>query len=126
MKSAEYLCPKCKKPLRVNKHIILLAEKSDRQKGLLLFEPELGDYNFLKHSSFSLKTGENLRFSCPICHADLQSAEESFSEIILKETSGEIFAVRFSGRVGEQATYKMKEGQITEHFGPDSEKYFKQ
>jgi hypothetical protein len=123
MKTSEYHCPHCKNPLKPDKHIILLAKKTDATKGLILFEPELGDYRIMKHPDFRLKTGEDLHFFCPICQTSLEDSSGKFSEIILSEPNGNTFAIRFSGTVGEQATYKMQEGKIHERFGNDSDKY---
>ena len=117
IKKNEYYCPACKKPIKVAGNIILSAETQSKDQGLILLKPELGDYEILKHDSFKLKIGEIIKFSCPICNANLKSSKENMAEIILINKEGINYTVQFSEILGEQITYKVQNGKIKEEFG---------
>jgi len=116
-----YFCPECKSDLLVDGHIILTAEAKSG-KGLLLFEPKLGNYNFRKHANFLLETGEHVEFYCPVCRKNLSEKDDSLAQICLQDSEGDVYELWFSELVGKEATYKIKAGVI-EAFGKDNQIY---
>ncbi len=118
-----YLCPKCRSFLNIGTKVVLSVHSKDDQKGLLLFEKRLGDYNVKKHDLIQYEKGEMVGFFCPICHENLVSAINSnLARVIMIDENDSECEVLFSKVVGEQATYKIKNGNI-EAFGADKNKY---
>jgi len=119
-----YVCPNCKSHLKVNEQIILAAEKTNGQKGLILLSPELGNYKVFQHPSFVVNKGEYVKFYCPVCNVNLE--DKSFSKHLAKiliydewNNKSELF---FSEVAGEHCTYKKSENQF-EYYGEDSDSY---
>jgi hypothetical protein len=72
---------------------------------------------------FNTKKGETVGFFCPICHQNLVSEfNANLAKVIMIEENDSECEVLFSKVVGEQATYKIKNG-IIEAFGADKNKY---
>ncbi len=124
MKQNEYICPKCNGFLKVNIKIIFVAKKDNGKKGLILLNPELGDYKRIAHSTFELKDGEHLSFLCPICHSDLSANEisKNLARIIMIDKEGTEYKILFSEVQGEKCTYRICKKEI-EAFGEDSSTY---
>ncbi len=118
-----YLCPKCRSFLNIGTKVVLSVHSKDDQKGLLLFEKRLGDYDVKKHDLIQYKKGEMVGFFCPICHENLSSdLNQSLARVIMIDENDSECEVLFSKVVGEQATYKIKNENI-EAFGTDKNKY---
>ncbi len=124
MNQNEYICPKCDGFLKVNEKIIFIALKSNGKKGIILLNPELGDYRRIAHSTLELKDGERLTFLCPICHSDLSANEinRNLARIIMIDENGTEFKILFSEVQGEKCTYRICKKEI-EAFGEDSSTY---
>jgi len=124
MKQNEYICPKCNGYLKVNVKIIFIAQKEDGKKGIILLNPELGDYKRIVHSSLKLKDGERLTFFCPICHSDLSAIEinKNLARIIMTDENGIEYKILFSEIQGEKCSYRICKKEI-EAFGEDSSTY---
>jgi len=124
LKGNNYLCPHCKGHIRANNKIIIAAEKVDGSKGLLLLDPELGNYKLLKHPTFDINEGEKMKFYCSICHANLEVEEYDghFAKVIMVDKNGVEYDILFSNIVGEECTYKLNDG-IFEAYGVDSGHY---
>lgn len=98
----------------------------DKQQGLLLLHPEVGNYTSLKHPSFIMDQNESIELFCPLCHKNLASDFDSnLSHLILQE-DGKYFDIYFSRIHGEQSTYLVNGDRVTatgEH--ADKYTYFK-
>jgi uncharacterized protein YbaR (Trm112 family) len=123
MMEINYVCPQCRSFLNIGTKIVLSVHSKDNQRGLLLFEKRLGDYDVKKHDLIQYEKGETVGFFCPICHQNLVSEfNANLAKVIMIEENDSECEVLFSKVVGEQATYKIKNG-IIEAFGADKNKY---
>ena len=124
MKQDEYICPKCGGFLKVNLKIIFIAQKSDGKKGLILLNPDLGDYKRITHTTMDLKDGEHLTFLCPICHSDLSANEinKNLARIIFIDKNDTEYKILFSEIQGEKCSYRICKKEV-EAFGEDSSRY---
>jgi len=122
----EYLCKACRGHLNVKTSIILAAAKTNSSKrGLLLLNPEIGNYTTTTHPSFKLEEGEEYLVTCPICHSQLNSLKYNhLVRIIMIDEQGKEFDIYFSGIAGEKCTFKIS-GTSIEKKGPDADKYDK-
>jgi len=121
-----YLCPDCRSYLRVWNNVIFTVKlKSKNQQGILLLNPELGNYDFIHHTSIKFEEGELVDFICPVCHADLTATEinENLARVILTDENKKEYDVYFSKICGEHSTFKIKEDDIIEKYGEDSSSY---
>lgn len=121
----EYFCPVCKSPLKISNHIILHGKPTNSNElgGLVLFEPKLGDFEVTTHSSCKMKDGVHMEFYCPVCHENLSAESEVLAHISMRDSDGDLYEIWFAEIMGEQATYKIKAGELTEKYGEDSDKY---
>jgi len=123
----DYLCKVCRGHLLVKNSIVLAtAKKNHSQRGLVLLNPELGNYTTTTHPSFNIKEGEQYIYTCPICHSQLNSAKyKHLVRIIMIDDNGKEFDIYFSGIAGEKCTYKIRGNKVEEKKGPDTEIYNK-
>jgi uncharacterized protein YbaR (Trm112 family) len=119
----EYYCPHCRAALKVNEQIILTAKVDDKKGGLILFEPQLGDYKIIKHKECQYDNNKHVEFLCPVCHKNLSAEHENLAEILLIDDQGDEYEIWFSEIVGEHATYKIKAGKVFNAYGEDQSKY---
>jgi uncharacterized protein YbaR (Trm112 family) len=118
-----FRCPKCNAYLNVCDQIVLAAENSKGEKGLILLHPELGNYAMNTHGKFDIEHGEKLKLHCPACHKNLTSHKaEELAHIIMEDKDGAPFEIHFSKTKGEEATYKI-EGKSVEYYGVSHPKY---
>lgn len=124
--AVEYLCKICRGVLNVKTSIILAASKVNSSKrGLILLNPELGNYTTTTHPTFRIEEGAEYIYTCPICHSQLNSAKyPHLVRILLVDEEGKEFNIYFSGIAGEKCTYKIR-GTTIEKKGPDAELYGK-
>jgi hypothetical protein len=120
----DYYCPYCKGQLKANQKIILASRKDSGERGLLLFNPKLGEYDILKHDSFQLTEGEHIDILCPLCHANLtdKTLDDNLARILMSDDTGQEYEIYFSEIVGMKCTYKIK-GKEIEAFGEDAQRY---
>ena len=126
--SVQYLCKVCRGHLNPKTSIILAAAKlsSRSQRGLILLNPEIGNYTTMTHPSFEIKKGEEYIYTCPICSAQLNSMKYlHMVRIIMIDATGKEFNIYFSGIAGEKCTYKIRGNKIEEKKGPDVKIYGK-
>jgi hypothetical protein len=123
----DYLCKVCRGHLLVKNSIVLAtAKKNHSQRGLVLLNPELGNYTTTTHPSFKIKEGEQYIYTCPICHSQLNSAKyKHLVRIIMIDESGKEYDIYFSGIAGEKCTYKIRGNKVEEIKGPDVDMYNK-
>ena len=119
-----YKCPKCHSFLNIGDKIVLSVEVKSKQKGLLLFEKELGNYEVKKHDIIHYEKGDSVGFYCPICHENLSAdnINSNLAKVLMTDEDNKEYKVMFSTIVGEQATYKVDDSEITA-YGEDKEKY---
>lgn len=124
LKGNNYLCPHCKGQLRANNKIILSAKLENGDVGLLLLDPELGNYKIIKHSSFKVNEGEKIDLYCTICHENLEAKgyDGHLARVIMIDTNNKEFDILFSNVAGEECTYLLDDG-IFEAYGVDSGQY---
>jgi len=119
----DFVCPKCKEHIRVGDNIIFKVKNSRKQSGLLLLNPQIGNYTSVKHPSFEIRTGESLEFYCPLCNTSLISdIHKNLAHVILIDKSGEGHDVYFSQVVGEHSTFET-DGESVHIAGDDAGRY---
>lgn len=117
-----FLCPKCRGELKVGEYLVFSASTQNKQSGLLMLSPQIGNYSSIKHPNFKFKRGDHVTFFCPICHDNLTTdINKNLARIILVEEDKE-FDIYFSKISGEHATYKVK-GDEVEASGEDAGLY---
>jgi len=121
--SIDFTCPHCKGQLCTGEHIVLTFKKNRWNKGLLLLHPEIGNYTYKHHSSYSFGIGEKVEFYCPICNRNLTSRKHSnLAHVNYRDEDGKNYQVYFSKVAGEKSTYKLI-GDFVEIHGENSSMY---
>lgn len=121
-----YLCPHCRSYLRVKNNIIFTIKSDVKNlKGILLLNPELGNYNLVQHSSIKIEEGETLEFICPVCGVNLTATEinSNLAKIIMIDENNKEFDVYFSKICGEHSTFLIQKNNVIERFGKESSSY---
>jgi len=119
-----YICPQCKGHLKVGEYIILTAKNQKKEGGLLLLHPRIGNYDSIKHPSFTYKKGESLEFCCPLCSTCLASKfDTNLVHVIMIDKDGKEYDIYFSRIAGEKSTYKVSEDQAVMSAGEHSHRY---
>lgn len=119
----DFLCPKCKGHLRVGNNIIFTTKTKKWKGGLILMHPELGNYKFEHHPSFSFEEGQQIDFYCPICMDKLTSKRhDNLAKVIMRDENRVECEILFSRIAGEKSTYKII-GETMEVFGEQSSTY---
>lgn len=108
-----YLCPQCLGHLRVGDYIVFKIRNKQREKGLLLLHPEVGNYTSIKHPDFHFKDGERVDFYCPLCLNHLDAAiDENLVHVLMIDQKGKKHKIYFSRIAGEKSTYKVSDDVI--------------
>ena len=120
----EYICPYCRGNLKIDNDIIFAIRTQNQQRGILMVNPELGNYRYRKHPDLEVKDGDQLETFCPMCHSNLKAIDVNrhLAEVILIDEDGDEYQIYFSEIVGEHVTFKIKDADM-ESFGDDSEGY---
>jgi len=105
--------------------VILAARKESGARGLILFNPKLGEYDVLVHHTFKLAEGEHIDMLCPLCHANLtdQTISKNLAKIKMIDTKGCEYDIYFSEIYGEKCTYKISGDKKVETYGADAMDY---
>ncbi len=120
---SSFICPHCKANLNVCDHIVFGAEKKNGDKGLILLNQELGNYNATFHENFKPEEGEKVEFHCPACHKSLTSEKaDDLAKVQMIDKEGNSFEIHFSKIKGEKSTYKI-EGESMDLYGDHSKRY---
>ncbi|MRT92754.1 hypothetical protein [Ancylomarina sp. 16SWW S1-10-2] len=120
---AYYLCPHCRGILNAKDDIILSAENSKGEKGLLLLHPEIGNYSSSKSKKFKIDKGDKLSLYCSICHSSLDSKKhKNFAQIQLLDVNNHESTIIFSKIYGEKVTLKVDESD-TLSYGEHCKRY---
>ena len=119
-----YICPECKGHLKVGEYIIFTVRNRMEENGLLLLHPGIGNYESIKHPSFSFKKGEALDFYCPLCSVSLLSKfDKNLVHVIMIEKDNKEYDIYFSRIAGEQSTYKVSGDSSVMTAGEHSQRY---
>jgi len=119
----DFLCPKCSSYLNIGNKIVFSIQVKSSQKGLLLLDKELGNYEVKTQEQIQYEKGELLGFFCPMCHNNLVSEIHiNLAKILMIDEEKNKYEVLFSRIYGEEATYKLNNLTI-ESFGCNKEKY---
>ncbi len=125
MKANDFLCPYCRGHLMPHTKVILAARKESGQRGLILFNPQLGEYDIIVHHTFRLQEGEHTDLLCPLCHANLtdHTLSKNLARIKMIDSQGQEYDIYFSEIFGEKCTYKISADKKVETFGQDAADY---
>ncbi|MBN1946055.1 MAG: hypothetical protein JW797_10285 [Bradymonadales bacterium] len=118
-----YRCPHCNARLNPHDTIILVGARGG-QRILAGFHPEPGNYEIFFPPEVELTEGERWDFSCPVCGADLVSDQNENLCVLHAIQDDQESQVVFSRIAGEQATYVVREGAISERHGKHWQTYF--
>ena len=119
----DFLCPKCNGQLNVGDVLIFVSKAKDERNGLLLLNPELGNYNVMNHKFFQISKGVLIEFACPICQENLTSEiDPNLASVFMIDKEDVQHNILFSKIYGERCTYKISEDDV-ESFGEDSANY---
>ena len=123
--SRSYFCPHCRKLLNPGTKVVFLVENGPDME-LVLLSSTLGDYSAVHSRSMEMLDGAIYTFRCPLCRADLTSANDNrFVELLSRDTDDEPpVRVGFSRIHGEHATFLMAETGI-DRFGEHADRYEK-
>ena len=114
MNQSHYHCPKCQKSLTKDKKVVLhFRRKVGGDWNEIFLNPEPGNYNFYTIPDTSFENGEQVRFYCPKCDADLTSKRDpKFVELKMKVNDFIFFDALFSSVFGDKRTYIITEEDI--------------
>lgn len=116
-----YHCPFCNATLNPGTKVVLRGSQGERS-GLCLLSPQVGDYASVLPEELALRPGDTLRFSCPVCGADLTSPHDTqLCELLLVRDAAPL-RVDFSRVYGEHATFVVVGDQVR-RFGDHADKY---
>lgn len=119
----DFLCPVCRGHIRVGEHLIFKVKNHNKQSGIILLHPQIGNYTSVRHPSFEIRKGDPLEFYCPICNASLESdIHKNLAHVILHEENGNDHDVYFSQISGEHSTFETS-GESVRAAGEDAGKY---
>ncbi len=120
-----YLCPVCRSHLRVWNNVVFSIRKEDGlTQGLLLLNPNLGDYSFMCHG-IDFYDDEIVDFYCPVCHADLAAKDmnDKLVRVIMIDEDEKEYDIYFSRVSGEHSTFKVKKEDVIARFGENASSY---
>lgn len=117
----KYVCPECTCALNPNKGIVLVGHHK-KSRGLFVFDPAPGNYNYEVDSFLTVEPGQVWEFQCPICHVNLTthfSAKLAHMKMI---EDGIEHLIVFSKVANEHATFVLTKEKV-EIFGVDHDNY---
>jgi hypothetical protein len=118
-----YLCPHCRGHLKVGNHIIFATANKNEEKGLLLLNPQIGNYTSIKHPSYQYNDGDKIDFYCPLCQKGLSSSfDDNLVHVIMTDKDKKEYDIYFSRIAGEKSTYKVS-GDTVMAAGEHSSRY---
>lgn len=126
MQNLQYICPFCSAHLLLSNAIILAFEvRNPLRRGILLLNPNPGNYEFKVHSSILFQKNELVDIYCPVCVRNLQAEEvnQYLAFIHCIDEKQKKYAVYFSRLAGEQATYLVHDNCIVEKYGIHANNY---
>ena len=121
MKENRFLCPKCRAELKVKNSLIFVGVNEKKEKGLILFSPELGNYQLVHTADFNFSEGEHIEFLCPVCQADLSlsNTKKHLAEVLMIDQVGDEYEIVFSEIAGNTTTIQIKDNKVVDFYGDD-------
>jgi hypothetical protein len=119
-----FTCPHCDAVLNPNVKVVLVVTYRKR-RGMILLSPQPGNYKYICDKSVEerLQHGAKVKFSCPVCAADLTSpANTKFAELHMGAPGQEPMKVEFSRVFGTHATFVIDGEEVTT-YGEDVENF---
>jgi hypothetical protein len=117
-----YFCPTCMTELNPRGDVVLTGAKG-KKRGLVLLNPEPGNYQAYVAKALGLKNGDIVDFCCPVCQKPLKAAaSKNLVKLSFKSDQGEEGFVTFSRVYGEHATYFLENGKVRS-FGANAALY---
>jgi hypothetical protein len=117
-----YFCPSCMTELNPRGDVVLTGMKG-KKRGLVLLNPEPGNYQAYVATALGLKIGDKIDFLCPVCQAAMKSpADKNLVQLAFKSDRGDEGVVTFSRVYGEHATYFLERGKVRS-FGENAALY---
>jgi hypothetical protein len=118
-----FICPHCGGHLKVGDYIIFKVKNPQKEFGLLLLHPEIGNYTSIKHPKFQYEKGDAVDFYCPLCSHSLSTDfDENLTYVVMTDKQGKEYDIYFSRIAGEQSTYQVS-GDTVKASGEHSSKY---
>lgn len=120
-----FLCPHCRATLRVRQNIIFKVRTEDHRMGIMLINPELGNYHYVSSPDLKFEDGEKVDFMCPVCCENLAARDinPDLVDVIMIDQQDREYHVYFSSIAGEQSTFKIEKDNIVEQHGEDASAY---
>ena len=121
-----YLCPYCRSHLKIGNELILTIKSlNSKEKGLLILDPQVGNYSLRYHPSIQLKQGEELDIHCPVCYTNLQAnkVNPNLVCLIMQNKEGKEFEIYFSRIMGEHSTFVLENDNVIEKEGENISSY---
>lgn len=121
MQKNRFLCPECRAELKIKNSLIFVGQNEKKERGIILFSPELGNYQLLHTQDFHITEGEHIEFHCPVCQADLslKNTPKHLAEVIMIDDMGEEYEIVFSEIAGNRTTIQVKDNKVVDFFGDD-------
>ncbi len=116
-----FACPHCSVVLNPSVKILLVAAYG-KKKGMILLSPQPGNFRYVCDKSVerSLKPGDTVKFSCPVCAADLTSSrDKKFAELMLLVPGHDARRVEVCRQFGTLATFVIDGDDVTS-YGEDA------
>ena len=116
-------CPKCGAGINPGGIVTLIATRGDVAV-MIGFNPEPGNYDLYLPLGIALPPGTEWNFSCPVCRADLASADHAKLCELTLMVGTERRRLLFSRIAGERATYVLRGGTDSiEAHGDHADRY---
>jgi uncharacterized protein (UPF0212 family) len=110
-----YVCPNCRSCLLVWNNIVLIIKSCTEDKqGVLLLNPELGNYEYICHDKLDFKGIESLDYFCPVCNSNLTATHVNRNQarIIMIDEDLKEYDLYLSKPSGEQSILKISNSEI--------------
>lgn len=105
---SSFICPYCKGHLKVGDRVVFRVRNQNKEFGLLLLSPQIGNYDSMKHPEFEYKIGEALEFYCPLCSHTLSTKiDENLIFVVMTDDQKVEHNIYFSRISGEKSTYQV-------------------
>lgn len=117
-----FTCPHCQAVLNPNVKILLVIGYK-KKKGMILLSPQPGNFKYICDKSVEkdLSPGDKIKFSCPVCSADLTSRfNNQLAEMVMISPGREPRRAEFSRIYGKNATF-IFDGEDVVSFGEDAD-----
>lgn len=122
-----YLCPHCRAQLKIDNELILtIKSHKTKHNGLLILDPQVGNYSLRYHETIDFEKGEEFDIYCPICFKELKAKKVNpkLLYLIMQNKQGEEFEIYFSRIFGEHSTFVLSHDNIIERKGEDASTYY--